>query len=140
MLHEDAQADILCEVVSTFHSRILGSERRGVDSHLDLSLIGIPGLGHEESGHGEPFLHNVLGILDGLLKKYLEVLIAGIFLVLGILPLDNGLTLPYGDIEEGVEEQDHIVLERVNVEEDWVGLLGIQLVLHERGLDNDEGV
>jgi hypothetical protein len=46
-------------------------------------------------------------------------------LILGIFPLDDGLTLPDGDVEEGVEEEDDIVLEGVYIEEDWCRLLSI---------------
>jgi hypothetical protein len=61
-------------------------------------------------------------------------------LILGIFPLDDGLTLPDGDVEEGVEEEDDIVLEGVYIEEDWGRLLSIQLILHQRGLDHDQRV
>lgn len=42
-------------------------------------------------------------VFNWLIKKILEVLIARVFLVFGIFPFDNGLSLPDHNVEEGVK-------------------------------------
>ena len=102
VLHEQTQAYILSEVVTTFNSSIVGCERGGVNSDFDLPLVRITWLADEEPGQRESLLHYELGIIDGCLKQVLKVFVVGIIVVARILPLNYGLSLPDDDVEEGV--------------------------------------
>ena len=72
-------------------------------------------------------------------EKLLEVLVAFLFLIPLFSPLSNEFTVEDENMEESVEEQDDIVLDRNTVEQD--GLRGsVEGVRHEGRLNHDEGV
>ena len=123
MLHKHAETDIFSYVVPTLYSRIISSQWAGINPVLDLPLIWVPRLTYKEPGHGKPLTHYVLRIFDRLFEEHFKVFIWGVVLITGVLPLDNGLSLPDGDVEEGVQEEDHVVFHGINVQKDGVRLL-----------------
>jgi hypothetical protein len=68
MLHKQIQADILREEVPVSNRLIVLTKRTWINFDFDLSLIGVIGLGDEESWHRESILHNVLCIFNRSLK------------------------------------------------------------------------
>lgn len=81
----------------------------------------------------------VLGVRDGCLEQLLEVLIALLVVVAGLAPLGDRLAVEDEDVEEGVEQEDDVGLDRERVEQDGLGR-GVECVRHERWLDHDERV
>lgn len=51
-----------------------------------------------------------LGIVNGRLQQIFEVFEIRVVLIAGLLPLANGGSLPYNNIEESIENENHIVL------------------------------
>lgn len=138
MLHEHVQTHILSEVVAVGHRLVLLTHLTRVHLHLDLSLVCIVRMGDEETRHGEPLLHDVLGVFQWCLEQRFEVLIAWIIMVAGLLPLVDGVTLPDTDVEESVEKEDTVCLHLVVVEEHGLSLLVLQVITHECRLNHDE--
>ena len=126
--------------MSYLNSSIIRSQWARINSIFDLSFIRIPRLAYKEPRHGKSLTHYVFGIFDRLFEKHFEVFIWGIVLVARILPLHDSLALPDRDVEEGVEEENHVVFHRVDIQEDWVRLFLVQLVHHKGRLDHNQGV
>lgn len=80
-----------------------------------------------------------LGIRDGILEELLEVLVPLLVLVARLAPLRDRLTVEDEDVEEGVEEQDDVRLDRHAVEQHGLWW-HVERVRHERRLDHDERV
>lgn len=71
------------------------------------------------------FSCSYLSILNGLVKKDFKVFIVRVVMIACILPLHNCLALPNDDIEEGIEKENDVVLERINIKKDRVCLFSI---------------
>lgn len=62
-----------------------------------------------------------LSIVDGQLKQLLQVLVTLLVLITRFAPLSDGLAVEDEDVEEGVEEEDHVGLDRDTVEQYGLG-------------------
>ena len=73
------------------------------------------------------------------LEQLLEVLVALLLLVARLAPLRDGLAVEDEDVEERVEEEDDIGLDRHTVEQHRLWW-DVERVRHERRLDHDQRV
>jgi len=140
VLHKHVETNVLREVVAIRNLFVLSVHSARIDSGLDLSFICLVGVGNEEARVREPLLHDVLGILNGSLQQLLEVLKVRISLVVSLLPLVDGLSLPNANVEEGVQQKDHVVLHTVDVQQHWSSCFRLQVVAHHGWLDHNQRV
>lgn len=77
-----------------------------------------------------------LSVSDGHLEQLLEILIAFLILVTGLTPLCYRLSVEDEDVEECIEKQDHIGLDRDTVKKDWLGRR-VKCIGHESRLNHD---
>lgn len=80
-----------------------------------------------------------LRILDGRLEQLLEVLVALLVLVARLPPLRNSLAVEDQDVEEGVEEEDDVRLDRDAVQQHGLWWC-VERVRHKCGLNHDQRV
>lgn len=80
-----------------------------------------------------------LGVGHGLFKKLLEVFVALLLLVSRLSPSSHSLTVEDENMEEGIEEENDVRLNRHAVKQH--GLRGrIECVGHQRWLNHDERI
>lgn len=80
-----------------------------------------------------------LSVGDRRSEKLGEVLVPFLILVPGLAPLGDRLTVENEDVEEGVEEEDNVGLDRDRIEQDGLGRR-VERVGHQGGLDHDERI
>ena len=62
-----------------------------------------------------------LGVGDGSLKQLLEVLVTLLFVIPGLPPLRDSLSVEDKNIEEGIQQQNDICFDGYAVEQDRLG-------------------
>jgi hypothetical protein len=80
-----------------------------------------------------------LGVSDGGLKQLLEVFVTLLFVVPGLPPLCDRLSVEDEDIEEGIQQQNDVWFDRYTVKQNGLGG-DIKCVRHKRWLDHDKRI
>mmetsp|Transcript_41917 Transcript_41917/g.98451 ORF Transcript_41917/g.98451 Transcript_41917/m.98451 type:complete len:318 (-) Transcript_41917:1255-2208(-) len=71
--------------------------------------------------HREAIPDDHVGIVDGPLEEVLKVLVLGLFLVVLLAPLGDGVAVPHDNVEKGVQQEDAVRGDGGNVEQDGHG-------------------
>ena len=79
-------------------------------------------------------------ILFGLLQESPKVLVTFLLVVSHLPPVGNGFAVVYENVEEGVEEEDVVGLDRHRIEQDRLAPVLVERVRVERRLDHDQAV
>ena len=114
--------------------------RRRVQLGEQETRLRATGVANDESGQREAVLDEVLGIGLGRTEQLGKVLVALLILVPGLAPFRHGLAVEDQDVEEGVEKEDGLGLDRGRVEENRLAALVIEAVAVERRLNHNERV
>lgn len=104
------------------------------------TCLGATGITNNESRQREAVLDKILGIGLRCAEQLGKVLVTFLVLVTGLAPFRHGLAVEDQNVEEGVEKEDGLGLNRGRIEEDWLATLVIEAVAVERGLDHNERV
>lgn len=144
MIHERLQTDIVREDslrgLANATVALCSVGGGGVQLAEQEASLGAAGVADDEAGKGEAVLDEVLCVLLGGLEEGCEVLVAFLVLVASFAPLGHCFAVEDEDMEEGVEEEDGLVLDRGRVEEHGLAAFVVEAVAVERGLDHDERV
>mmetsp|Transcript_65222 Transcript_65222/g.173901 ORF Transcript_65222/g.173901 Transcript_65222/m.173901 type:complete len:266 (-) Transcript_65222:1751-2548(-) len=147
MLHEHLQRD----VVGDDHGRVgaaAGAEtlaggvvrRRGVHLGGQEPCLGAARVGLDVSGDGEPVGKDLLRVLGWCLEQHLEVGVLLLLLVARVVPGLYHLPAPDHNVEERVQQQDDIRLERGSVQQHRLRRALIEGVLQQGRLDHHKRV
>ncbi len=88
----------------------------------------------------QPVVHDFTGVLHGHCEEVLEILVVRLLLKILLLPGVYTLAVPEEHVEVGIEEQDDVFLELVEVQLDWDGLLRVSGVAQQCRLDHHHTV
>ena len=147
MFHEDLQAHIVGEdrlssararsraVHARRHVRRRRVQLRQQEPRLTAALVA-----YDVPWDREPVDEQVLRIRDRSLQQLLEVLVALLVLISGLAPLRDRLAVEDEDVEERVEQQDDVRLDRHAVEQHRLRRRLVDGIGHERGLDHDQRI
>mmetsp|Transcript_49388 Transcript_49388/g.141293 ORF Transcript_49388/g.141293 Transcript_49388/m.141293 type:complete len:410 (-) Transcript_49388:1172-2401(-) len=147
VLHEDLERDVVGDndgrVLATARSEALacGVVRcRRVHLRGNEAGLGASGVGLDVSGHWEAVAEDLLGVLRRCLQQRLEVRILLFFLVAGVVPGLDHLPPPDDDVEESVQQQDHVRLQRRSVKQDRLWRALVERILQQSWLDHDQRI
>jgi len=98
------------------------------------------GVTNDGSRQRETVLNEVLGVSLGCAEQLGEVLVTFLVLVTGLAPFRHGLAVEDQNVEECIEKEDSLGLDRRRIEEYWLAALVIEAVAVERGLNHNERV
>ena len=144
MIHECLQTNVIREdglrrlahtTVALCRMRCRWVELAEQETRLRASSIA-----NNETRQREAVLDEILGVLLRRLKQSRKVLVAFLVLVSCLAPLGHRLAVKDEDVEEGVEKQDGLILDRGRVKEDGLATLVVEAVAIERGLNHNERV
>ena len=144
MIHKRLQANIvgkdrLCRLAHTTIA-LCSMRCRRIELGQQETRLRTTSVTDNETRQREAVLDEILGIFFGALKQSSEVLVALLLVVSCLAPLRHCLAVEDEDVEESIEQQDGLVLDRRGVEEDGLAAFVVEAVTVEGGLDHDEGV
>ncbi len=135
IVREDGSATTTAATVhSTAHMRCRRVKLRQQESSLRTVLIA-----NNVTRDGEAVCQQVLSIGLWIFQYLFEVFISFLILIPRFSPLSHRLTVEYEDVEESIQQQDHIRSDGDRVKQDGLRC-AFESVRHERGLNHDQRV
>lgn len=119
MIHERLQADIISkDSLRSLRDATIGARRvrrRGIKLREQEAGLRTTGIADDETREREAVLDELLRVLLRRLQQRAEAVVAFLLLVPCFAPLRHGLAVEDQDVEEGVEQQDRLGLDRCRV-------------------------
>ncbi|GIX63799.1 GAF domain-containing protein [Babesia caballi] len=146
-LHEVVHERLEGNVVRVDHLRVVRVvlvarlvSLRGVDLGEQEPRLAATLVAQDEFGSGEALREQVVRVVRGRLQQVLEVHVLGLVLVALLTPLVNHLPVPDDDVEEGVQHENDVLLQRTGVQQHGLRRGVLEGVLEQRGLHHEETV
>jgi hypothetical protein len=144
VIHKGLQRDIVGEDslrgLRNTTVRASGVCGRWVELGEEETGLGAAGITDNESGKRETVLDQALGVFLWSLQQFSKVSILLVLLVSFLSPRGNGLAVEDEDVEECIEEENSVGLDRLRVKQNSFGFLPVNLVLIECWLNHDQAV
>jgi len=143
VIHECLQADIIREDGLRRRAAILALacvRSRRVELREQESRLRTTGVANDETGQWEAVLNKIPGISLWCIKQGGKVFVAFLFLVTRLAPFRHRLAVENEDVEESVQEEDGLSLDRRGIEQYRLTAFVVEAVTVKSGLDHDERV
>ena len=142
MVHECLQTDVVGEDgLCGLRDTTVGSSSvccRRVELAEQETGLRATSIAHNETGKWETILDELLGVLLGRFQERSEVLVALLLVVTSLSPFRHSLAVENENVEEGIEQQNSLILNRAGVEEYRLTAFMVKAVAVQSWLNHDE--